>query len=520
VLLALLPRAVHAQSAQDAQANAQLGSTAQPSASATAEAQPESSKISDEEKAGLIGSPRPPGLGLAPEAPPMPPAPGGRAPSFGAPTPKEDWSFRLGGRFAGYEAFGIGRRPNPARAGYQGTALHVPALTQGRQPFWPGAGASLFFYYGTSLVNATVLYYARFSGKEREGRYYPPNGPAFGQAFLTFTPEPIGTLRLQARVGAILGTYAGPGQWGWGIFGPMLGVRGYGEAINLEYDLNPDLRLMLEHGICGVPAMPEDWARGDYTGWIETGISSYVHHGHAGLSYKNQYVVRAHYASALGYDDRTYLSLPPVDGQINAFLVEGHYTNDPYGHFGVSGAFYSFTNAIHVNDAFWWGLDWTQGGREMTSKFLGPSSQGNGKIVSVSAEYNFSLARILWYPRAFSGRSPDVRVALAGLYHRTLDTPDALFKDASGYSLGLELEYQLLSWLSATLQTYGMSRDYQTGRWETLSISPGLAFRSDWLATDRIQLAYSRHFYSRAVDFNPAAPLDKDILTVGAYVQF
>src|SRR5690349_19368728 len=59
----------------------------------------------------LPGSPRPGGLSLSPEAPPTPPAAGGRAPSFGAPTDPDAWSFRIGGRISGYAQLGIGRKP-------------------------------------------------------------------------------------------------------------------------------------------------------------------------------------------------------------------------------------------------------------------------------------------------------------------------------------------------------------------------------------------------------------------------
>jgi hypothetical protein len=92
----------------------------------------------------IPGSPRPFGLGLSPEAPPVPPAPGGRAPSFGAPVHDGQWSLQIGGRIAGFEAVGIGRRPGScasagctpgAPAGYSGTSLHVPPLVQGRLPF-------------------------------------------------------------------------------------------------------------------------------------------------------------------------------------------------------------------------------------------------------------------------------------------------------------------------------------------------------------------------------------------------
>jgi hypothetical protein len=95
---------------------------------------------------GLPGSPRPPGVGLSPEAPPTPPAPGGRAPSFGAPTDKDAWVFRLGGRFSAWGQVGIGRSPeNPSPSYEGGPALHTPPRILGRSPVYAGTAATLNF---------------------------------------------------------------------------------------------------------------------------------------------------------------------------------------------------------------------------------------------------------------------------------------------------------------------------------------------------------------------------------------
>jgi hypothetical protein len=477
------------------------------------------------------GSPRPPGLGLSPEAPPVGPAPGGRAPSFGAPTDKDAWSFRIGGRIAGYEAVGIGRRPRNAPAGYRGTPLHVPALVSvARQPFWPGAGATLNLQYGNSVVNATVMFYARFLRPELNGYFTPLNLSDMGQAYLTVTPEPLGTWRPQIRAGAFLEIFGGPGQWGWGIYGPMLAVRGYGATVSAENDLNPNLRVLVAAGVLGVPALPENTARGTYIGWTETAVSSIVYHAHAGFTYKNQYIVKLHYAADRGTDERKYLVAEPHDGRIDTYIAEAHWQADPYGQLGLSFGLWNFTHAYSmppsgsgvssVTDAIWWGIDWTQGSRDFIYKYLGPSGRGHGNIAVISGEYDMSLARILWYPRGFDGRGPDVRLAIAGLGHWVLDTDDPSFRHASGYMLGTELQYIMTSWLNLTFQVYGQSRDGVGGRWETLSVSPGLAFHSDWQSTDRIQLAYSRLAYSSIVDINPSQPLDRDVITCGAYITF
>jgi hypothetical protein len=502
----------------------------------------------------IPGSPRPMGLNMSPEAPPVPPAPGGRAPSFGAPVNDGQWSLRIGGRISGFEAIGIGAQPKScgsagctpgALSGYSGTALHVPPLFQGRAPFFPGAGATLSVQYGNPIVTGYVLFYGRISGSDYNGYYNPQLGPSFGQAYVTVTPEALGPWHLSWRAGAFVEVYGGPGQWGWGIFGPMLGVRGLGETLSADVDVNPDLRVSLRHGVLAVPGVPENFVRGDYNGWIETGVSAYLQHAHAGFTYKNQYSLNLHYASVQSADERKYLKTflngAPHDGRFDTYLAEARWIADPWGQVGITAGLWNFDNAASVGDGIWWGLDWTQGAREMITKYLGANSAGTGKVAAISAEYDTSLARILWYPRSFDSRGPDLRLALAGIFEWTPETNDPQFRNAAGYLLGAELEYRFSSLFSLTFQGYGEDRlgsgctsvtnagNSNTcvvsganvlGRWAVFSLNPGIAFHSDWTSTDRIQLIYSRRFYSSAVDNNIAQPLDRDVFILGGYFTF
>ena len=470
------------------------------------------------------GSPVPPGLGLDPQAPPVSPAPGGRAPSFGAPALDPSSSFRFGGRFFGWEAFGVGQRPNPAPTGYSGFALHAPLLSTGKIPFWGGAGATINVQYGTRYLTAYVSYYFRMNGSEYQGYVNPQQGPGYGVAYLLLTPDPIGALHLQFRVGAFTEVYAGPGQWGWGIFGPMLGVRGYGETTNGDWDLTRNIRLTLTHGLLVVPGVPESFPRGDYNSWIETGVSSYVNHAHLGLVIDNQWIFRLHYAADYGTDERTklltFLGTPPHDGRMETYIAEARWQGIPWGQIGVSGALYNFVNAASVGDGIWWGVDFTQGARDMISKFLGPNSYGNGKLAVIGAEYDFSLSSILWAPRSFTGQAPDLRVSIAAMLTKTLDSQDPNYQGMTGYYTGVETEYRFSPLFSFTLQAYGETRGSYLGEWSVYSINPGIAFHSDWLSTDRIQLIYGRRFYSYAADPNPAQPLDRNMIALGGYVTF
>src|SRR5262249_4396603 len=149
--------------------------------------------------------------------------------------------------------------------------------------------------------------------------------------------------------------YGGPGQWGWGIYGPLLGIRGYGERVTGEIDLTPDLRLTLIHGVMVDPGVPENWVRGDYDPWIETGTSTWVHHAHATLTYKSQSVIGLHSASAYAADERKYLrdilnqpfipSDPRPSARMDVLVLETRWLADPYGQLGLSVGFWNFDHA-------------------------------------------------------------------------------------------------------------------------------------------------------------------------------
>ena len=495
------------------------------------------------DSAGLPGSPRPNGLGLSPEAPPVPPPPGGRAPSFGTPTPgSEETSFRIGGNIYAWEAVGIGHEPRLNGGKDLNLRLHVPALSQGRQPFYPQTGITLRFEYGTSTVRATVSFQVRSPRNQLQGYEKVTEGPSFGQAYLTYTPAPLGALRLMFRAGAFTENFGGPGLWGWGIFGPMLAVRGYGGSGYAEYDVSPQLRLNFQYGAQGVPGVPEEFRRGDYTGWTETGLSSFVHHGLVGLSYKNEWVFKLHFSRATGTDERRYLLPQPAnearDGHMDVYVAETRWARQPYGQIGVSGAFWNFENATAVHDSIWWAVDWTKGAQDLINKYLGAGSGGTGKMAAVSAQYTVSLATLLWAldGRSFDGNGPDMRVALAGVRHFTLSSQDRYLDGSGGYLLGADVQYQMLKWFGLSLRSYGESRDAvvttpyldgnvvrgntSVGRWSVYSVSPGIVFRTNWQSADRLELIYSRRFYGDAVDNNLAQPLDRDVVALGAYLEF
>lgn len=474
------------------------------------------------EAAWVPGSRRPAGLGLAPDAPHAGPAAGARAPSFGTPLGPEDASLVISGNLAAWLTAGIGRRPEDAGDDYGSPIIHTPPLIAGRAPFWRQGELSLFITYGTPMVNATINYNAFAGGREYEGYQNVVNGPQWGQAYITVSPNPFGKLRVRAIMGAFIENYAGPGQWGWGQFGPLIALRGYGETTHFEYNASSKLKLTAAAGIMGVPGIPEDFPRGNWNGWTETGVSTIAVHGHTGLNYAGKYSLRLHYAGARGTDERVYLAPESGarDGRMDVAAIEGHWYGVPWGHFGISGGYWDLEDAKSVHDAIWWGVKYSKGAQDILGTYLGNAGRGTGKMAAVSAEFNTSLARIAWHPRPFDGRSPDIRLTVAGMAHRTLETDDPAFEDSNGYLWATEVEYQMLRWFSFNFRAFGENRDWFGDRYGVYNAAPGIAFRSDWQSPDRIELWYSRHFYSDSVDNNPAAPLDRDLVALGIFIGF
>jgi hypothetical protein len=497
----------------------------------------------------LPGSEIPPGLGLSPQAPAVPPAPGGRAPSFGAPSDKDSPTFTLGGRFYGYEALGIGHKPGSAFPGYSGVPLHTQPIFAGKLPYWGGAGATLNATFGTPTLSAFATYYFRANGHERQGYYDPGLGPGFGSAYVLYTPDAINGLHLKFKVGALIENYGGPGQWGWGIFGPMAALRGYGETASADWDVTRDLHLTLTHGVLVSPGVDEDYPRGNANSWLETGISSWLHHAHVKLDWQQTTHFLLHYISAHGVDERTHLpnslrTNDHSDGRMDTYLAEFGWDANPWGHVGATAGLYDFKKAWSIGDGIWWAENYTKGAGDMINKYLGANSNGTGKVAVVGFEWDFNVASLLWYPRSFTGNAPGLDVRVAGMMTRTVETQDPLFKNANGYFFGLESDYKFSKYFFLTFKTYGESRQANLNvtyldpndldaynlpkahlrtvnrRFDVYSINPGIAFHSNWMSQDRIEIIYSRRFYSSAADFNSAKPLDHHSIVVGGYVTF
>jgi len=112
-------------------------------------------------------------------------------------------------------------------------------------------------------VTAFASYYVNLKNKEYQGYENAFRGPGFGTAWILITPQPLGRLSFAVSHGRVQrGRRRTLASGGWGIYGPLLAVRGYGEATYGDWDMTPDLHLTFIHGLFVVPGVPESFPRG------------------------------------------------------------------------------------------------------------------------------------------------------------------------------------------------------------------------------------------------------------------
>jgi hypothetical protein len=165
----------------------------------------------------------------------------------------------------------------------------------------------------------------------------------------------------------------------------------------------------------------------------------------------------------------------------------------------------------------------TQNGPDLIQNYLGPNSNGTGKLATLGAEYNVSLARLLLYPRDFDGKSKDIILSFFGVYTH-VNSADANFDKVNKFKVGGEGAYTLASWFATSLRLDYVRPDSRDIGQQFGIVSPRLIFRSGWQARDQVVLQYSHFFYGShpvvrsgfpAVD-DPRLKPDADMISLSA----
>lgn len=459
-------------------------------------------------------------LGLDPASPQAQPLPGGMAPAFGAPPADErDWRFDYHGVLVAPLRVGINTRDNP-REGQSETVLHAPPVVPDDLETFSHTGAvptpyaQLNFSYGNSLVTGTVSLVARVPSVAA-GFFDPSAQLGVNDLFLTLNlPNIAKDLVLRANVGAFSNRYGGMGEYDEGRYGtPVIArLNGLGETINAAFALG-DFTLMLEHGFFGQANKAGSAVESaGYNGFADPRAgSSFANHLHAGLEYQGLGTLGLHYITAWTQDDRANPSQNQPDGSIRVLAADLRLSIKRFGHLYLAGALTTAEESVTVGRVI--EILNTPGGPGLEKNYLGTASGGNGELVTIAAQYDLSLGRLLSHPVPFTGVGPDVVLSAFGI-HTAVSSQDPRYDGVSKLKYGGEATYSLLPWLAASLRYDRVDPNLDDGRYSFAVLSPRVIFRTGWQARDQVVLQYSRWLNGSLTTVRTGYPPREDVTVI------
>lgn len=459
-------------------------------------------------KGYIPGSRRVLGLGLSPFAPRSPAMPGGTAIPWSAPEQEDEgFQFNFGGYMSAAARLSSNTRKRPTTEQYAQTLHGLPqtvdtygALQGTNAP--PGSWVELRFDYGNSIVKSVVKL---STWKPTRGQNWIETSSQnwVNEAFLVFTPAPIGDLTLRWTVGAFRNIYGGLGQYGVGqynaaIIGSPFGV---GETLSGQYSITDDFSITVEHGIMGRTGKfspgegPNTWDHEP----SQSEPSGFVHHAHIGFSLAGEVPLQGgfHYLTNWAQDERDQADDPKTpfinerhrpDPKMDVYGVDFRMINNYLGNGAIAFSYADASYAQLLSGMNYFGSD---SGEILTKRLLGQQGGGTGKVMTFGAEYNFSWGKFLWYPEAFWGDGPDLKQSVfADVVKVKSDDPN--FDGKMLYKFGTEATYVMLPWFAASCR-YDHVAPNSKDKKETFDvISPKLIFRSNWNSHEQVVLSYTR----------------------------
>jgi len=452
------------------------------------------------------------GLGVSPYTPGYGTFPGGITAGYGAPIMGSDWTFKFSGFMkAGLQA-SIDHRPKPTE-GQSGTTFHTPPSAIDEYESFlstntvPGHWADLRFTYGNDHVSATVSY-TTWTPYRSATFYQLGSHHDLGKAFLTYTPDPIGDLRIQADVGYFSNSYGELGQYGAGIYvNPIVGrMTGSGTTIIAEYDLGEDRFVVWEQGFMGARTgkVPQEVVADNRTGW-ENPLwpADWVFHEHLGVRFGSdpEFGANLHFMRNWSMDDRTGrdADIPftrqinerePKDGRIDVYGFDARMKSGTWGYLALGAAY------ITAEDAYTMRTLTTYGGHgeNLTNSWFGQITKGAGKILVGAINYNFSLGKMVSHPIPFPGDGPDI-IINTGFHLAKTWTEFDKFDGRIRHKYGIDAWYKMLPYFGAALRLDRVVPDSNDSGETFHVISPRLVFKTDWNSREHLTLQYAKWFY-------------------------
>ncbi|HEY2407462.1 MAG TPA: hypothetical protein VGI10_15735 [Polyangiaceae bacterium] len=443
----------------------------------------------------------------------------------------DSWQMGFHGYIRAPMRVGIGRRapnygctgmPCPA-PGESNTTLHAPILPDDQYWNWQYTAhnrrdlAEVYFSLGNSWARGTV-------GMEGHGfteANFTDSTLQYGinQGYIDITPD-LGyeNVRIGLRAGAFWNKYGTAGRYDTGEYDTYLFGRTHtaGEKLRLEYDLDDDNMLWVEHGIGAKNADPSLNNNAQFT---------MLDHAHVGFVHGDGMEITANYLYSWAQEETregSTTSLQNIgDGKLWVAGFDGRfelgaagYLYAGYSHIGAERAAI-VGRAIEVLHSAGGG-EFQQG---VTDNYLGPScvndpatntpksrtgpmgtpcSVGNGHVDSVLAQYELSIANLTEQMAGrpkFDGDGQDVKLVAYGMYnqvHSTYAANNGMHK----LKYGADLQFAALPWLTVALRADHVAPNNRIADQSFSVISPRLVFKSKWVTREAISLQYSRYMYA------------------------
>jgi hypothetical protein len=452
------------------------------------------------------------------------------------PPDNRRWSYALRGFFRAPMRIGLG----PETGNTDGNQLHSPPRTVGfGADEWtyihnaPGAAGQLELAVTNQRVEGHVL----ISGDIFGDAAYPHLDKlgGFSQAWVTLkAPALIGTRGGAAlNVGAFSERFgaAGPYQQSTGYYGTYLFGRTHvaGESLVLDFDVTPDLELVLEHGVGAkvevVPFTKDQAPIAPYLpnqGPVPQG-SNFVHHAHVNLLFKDWLSFAAHYLTSWSPNDLQEVTKTPAkEARMTVAGAELH-SDHPLAGSGYFG--YSYIDAKRIL-ALSDGVQVLHGsvGWVFKNNYFGQLPAAAAGVLKTGASderrddsgklHNLLFQYIVRAAPLLGRKEPglDVAFGVFGMYNHIEATkrdlngalvPAYAFKQDK-VKLGAELQFAPVEPLSIGLRFDSVMPDGGNKDVAYSAISPRVVLHSKWIGREYVILNYTRYFLGK--DVRPSAP--------------
>ncbi len=231
--------------------------------------------------------------------------------------------------------------------------------------------------------------------------------------------------------------------------------------------------------------------------------SGFVHHAHLGLASERDvpFVIGLHYLYNFAQDERDQIDDPKTpfinearrpDPYMTVLGADVRMINNYLGNFAIAVSYANATYAQLLTGMSYYGSDT---GDILTRRLLGQRGGGSGKLLIAGFEYNFSLAKYLWHPKAYWGDGPDLILSVFANVADTLQSDDPSFNGKKLYKLGTEVTYRFFSWLAVSGRYDHVAPNSKDTQESFDVVSPKIIVRSNWNSHEQVNLSYTRWFY-------------------------